>query len=296
MEFEVVADDGCRLWTDQAGYGPPLVLCHGGPGLWDYFGDVAEMLSDHARTIRWDQRGCGRSERRQPYTVTRFIADLDTVRQHRGAERVSVLGHSWGALLALRYTLAHPDRVSSLIYVSGTGIDPEDTWKAAFYRNIEPGIGPDTARWKELDNRDRTPAEDREHAILQWKADFVDPATARQHAERLGTPWLGINYECANSIKAEVKRHLQDHEMPALCRTLAVPTLIIDGDRDIRPRWAVDSLAQALPNVQRVTLTGAGHIPWTEDPAGFRDAVTRFLAENGNTTPHQAHRAPPEPR
>ena len=38
------ADDGCELWTDVSGSGPPLVLCHGGPGLWDMFGELAEEL------------------------------------------------------------------------------------------------------------------------------------------------------------------------------------------------------------------------------------------------------------
>jgi proline iminopeptidase len=278
MDLDIFADDGCRLWTAQAGNGAPLVLCHGGPGLWDYFDGAAGMLRGHARTVRWDQRGCGRSERRGPYTVARFVADLDAVRRHRGAERVSLLGHSWGALLALRYSLAHPDRVSSLVYASGTGVDPEHTWKPTFHRDIEQRIGADTARWRELRDRGRTPDEDREYAILQWTADFVDPATARQQAERLGTPWFGINYECADSVNAEVRRYLEEHDVPAMCRGLAVPTLILDGDRDVRPRWAVDSLAEALPDVQRVTLTGAGHLPWVEDPEGFHQAVARFLA------------------
>ncbi len=266
------ADDGCRLWTEQAGDGPALVFCHGGPGLWDYFDGVAGMFGDHARTVRWDQRGCGRSQRLGPYTIERFIADLDDVRRHTGAERITLLGHSWGATLALLYALAHPDRVSGLVYVSGTGIDPDNTWRPPFHRNLENGIGANLARWKELDGRDRTPDEDREHAILQWTADFVDPATALQHAERLGTPWPGINYECAGGIKADLT-----HYLPASCRTLAVPTLIVDGDRDIRPRWAVDSLERALPNVRRTTLVGAGHIPWVEDPEGFRAAVIGFL-------------------
>ncbi|MEU4551933.1 alpha/beta fold hydrolase [Micromonospora violae] len=43
------------------------MLCHGGPGLWDYLAPVTRLLEDHARTIRWDQRGCGRSQRRGPY-------------------------------------------------------------------------------------------------------------------------------------------------------------------------------------------------------------------------------------
>ncbi|GAA1893079.1 alpha/beta fold hydrolase [Asanoa iriomotensis] len=279
MGAHVLADDGCRLWTAVAGDGPPLLLCHGGPGLWDYFDGVAELLGGFVRSIRWDQRGCGRSERRGPYTVDRFVGDVDAVRRHFGAERVNLLGHSWGAMLALRYALAHPSRVGSLIYVSGTGVDPDLTWRDAFHRNLTHGIGADAARWRELDERERTPEEDREHAILQWQADFVDPVTARGHAERLGTPWLGINYTCARAINAESRRFLRDHDVPALCRALTTPTLIVDGAHDIRPRWAVDSLERSLPDVKRVTLAGAGHIPWAEDPAGFREVVAKFVTQ-----------------
>ena len=268
------------MWTGSAGKGLPLVLCHGGPGLWDYFDGVAGLLGDLAQAVRWDQRGCGRSERRGPYSVARSVADLDAVRRHLGGEQVNLLGHSWGALLALRYALAHPDRVGSLIYVSGTGVDPEHTWRPAFHHAFEQRLGADAARWQALSDRDRTPDEDREHAILQWTADFVDPAVARRHAEGLGSPWPGINHECANSINAEVRQFLLDHDVPRLCRALTVPVLIVDGDRDLRPRWAVDSLAAALPRVRRVTLAGAGHVPWAEDPAGFRRAVADFLAGN----------------
>lgn len=271
------ADDDCRLWTEVAGDGAPIVLCHGGPGLWDYFADVAELLRGCGRIVRWDQRGCGRSERRGPYTVARFVADVDAVRRHVDAPRIALLGHSWGAMLALRYALEHPDRVGCLVYVSGTGVDPGDTWRPAFYRNVEQRIV-DTARWKELGRKDRTAAEDREWAILQWSADFVDPASARRHAGRLGTPWFGINYECSSGINSEIGQYLRDHDMPRRCRDLTVPTLIVDGDQDVRPRWAVDSLARSLPDVQRVTLDGAGHLPWVEDPAGFRHAVANYLA------------------
>jgi len=254
----VTADDGCRLWTAAAGDGPPLVLCHGGPGLWDYFEDLAALLGGLGRRIvRWDQRGCGRSERRGPYTVARFVADLDAV---RGNERVSLLGHSWGARLALRYALDHPDRVDRLLYVAGTGIDPEQPWRPAYHRAVAERLpGP-------------APADERDAAVRQWATDFVDPNTARRHAERMATPWLGINWDCARALNAE-----RDHDMESRCRRLAVPVLIVDGDRDTRPRWAVDSLAAALPDVRRVTLTGAGHLPWVEDPDGFRRAVAAFL-------------------
>lgn len=59
----------------------------------------------------------------------------------------------------------------------------------------------------------------------------------------------------------------------AACQALELPVVVVDGERDIRPRSAVDSLVRALPQVWRVTLANAGHLPWVEDPYGFRDAV-----------------------
>jgi proline iminopeptidase len=277
MNQTVSSDDGCPLWTDQAGHGPPLVLCHGGPGLWDYLDDVAGLLNDTVCTIRWDQRGCGRSQRRGPYTIGRFLADLDAVRDRVAGPRMALLGHSWGAHLALRYAIEHPYRVSHLVYVSGTGIDPERRWHPDYERNLRLRLGNYLDRWEALSNRTRTPAEDREWAVLQWSADFADDGSALRYAQRMATPWLGINHDCNQAINAEVKQELSRNDFVTQCQSLAIPVLIVDGSEDIRPRWAVDSLEQVLPNVQRATLAGAGHLPWVEDPDGFRHAVTGFL-------------------
>ena len=57
----------CR-WPEE-GRGRPPIVCHGGPGLWDMFGSFARLLDGQVRVIRWDQRGCGRSERRGPYRL-----------------------------------------------------------------------------------------------------------------------------------------------------------------------------------------------------------------------------------
>lgn len=245
--------------------------------MWDYFDDVADMLGGHARIVRWDQRGCGRSERRGPYSVARSIADLDTVRDQLAGPRTALLGHSWGAHLALRYAIEHPDRVSALIYVSGTGIDPDRGWHPRYKENRRLRLGDHLDRWQALDTRARTPTEEREWAVLQWSADFADHDSALRHAERMATPWLGINYDCNAAINAEVKQELSNHDLATRCRALKLPVLIVDGTEDIRPRRAVDSLHEALPNARRVSLEGAGHLPWTEDPDGFRQAVASFL-------------------
>jgi proline iminopeptidase len=274
----VRADDGCLLWQAQAGPGEPLILCHGGPGLWDMFGSLAALLAGSVRVVRWDQRGCGRSQRRGPYSVARSVADLDAVRAACGQERAAVLGHSWGATLALRYTLDHPDRVSALIYVSGTGLGWD--WPEPFQRAAAARLAPCQPRLGELRARDRTEAEDRELAILQWSAEFTG-ADARRHAEEMATPWFGINRECYDEIWAELKRAWHEAPLVAECQQLGVPVLIIDGAGDLRPRWAVDSLERALTRVTRVILPGVGHVPWLEAPDLLGSLVLEFVRDAG---------------
>ncbi|WP_254552606.1 alpha/beta hydrolase [Kitasatospora sp. MMS16-BH015] len=188
MDETVVADDGVRLWVEEAGHGDPVVFCHGGPGLWDTLDDVAGLLVDEFAVYRWDQRGAGRSQRCGPYSVQRSSADLDAVRSHFGLARAALLGHSWGAQLALEYAIRFPERVSSLVYVSGTGIDPRATWRDEHGRRIRERLGDRLARWAELNDGERTEDEDRELCVLQWSTDFARGDRALAHAERMATP------------------------------------------------------------------------------------------------------------
>lgn len=280
MDEPVLTEDGVRLWATGAGAGgDAVVFCHGGPGLWDTLEDAARLVPDRATVYRWDQRGCGRSQRCGPYSVARSVADLEAVRRHFGLSRMILLGHSWGAQLALLYALEHPEHVSRLIYVSGTGIDHGAAWHEAYQRNQRLRLDAHLRRWEALKERDRTEAEERELCVLRWSADFAEPDRALEHAERMATPWRRVNLECNAVINAETKRLMGTPALRAECETLDVPVLIVDGAEDIRPRWAVDSLDDALPRVSRKVLNGAGHLPWVEAPDGFRSAVGGFLAQ-----------------
>ncbi|QWF79536.1 alpha/beta fold hydrolase [Amycolatopsis sp. CA-230715] len=267
--MDIFAEDGHRLWAQERGAGEPVVCCHGGPGLWDMFEDVALP----GRMIRWDQRGCGRSAPGGPYSLARTVDDLDAVRRGFGLDRMALFGHSWGAQVVLRYALDHPERVSKVVYVSGVGIG--DRWHAEFRKKFLARLGEDRPRWEELRARERTPEEGRELAVLQWTADFADSSRAREHAEAMATPWFEVNYECNAAIAAEESP--READLVAECRGLAVPVLLVDGAADLRPRWAVDSLAEALPSGERVVLPEVGHVPWLEAPGEFYAAVSGFL-------------------
>jgi len=131
MSEHFIVSHGVKLWSNVEGKGIPVLLCLGGPGCSDYLGPVAEMISGVSRAIRYEQRGCGRSDRIPPYDIDTELRDMEAIREYYGVDRWIVGGHSWGANLALAYALAHREKVLGLIYLSGPGIQHDIDWRAA---------------------------------------------------------------------------------------------------------------------------------------------------------------------
>src|SRR3954471_21062202 len=113
--------DGRTLSYRREGEGP-LLVCHpGGPGFSSrYFGDLAG-LGESFTLILFDPRGTGGSDRPadpRAYTTEDYLADLDELREHLGLERMLLLGHSHGGVVAAAYASAHPGRVDRLVLAS----------------------------------------------------------------------------------------------------------------------------------------------------------------------------------
>lgn len=128
-ENTVVTGDGTRLWVEEAGPadGASVVLCHGGPGMADYLEDLRDILNESGmRMVRWDQRGAGRSERKGPYSVERFVADLEAVRRTVVGQTCWLVGHSWGANLALASAQVHSYQLQGVQRLRKAGIIDKD--------------------------------------------------------------------------------------------------------------------------------------------------------------------------
>jgi len=95
------------------GSGETIVLLHGGPGMGDYFASLARILSPPHDVVSYDQRGCGKSICDGSFAVDQQLEDLDAIRQHLGARRSHLFGHSWGGLLGQLYAKAYPEHVAS---------------------------------------------------------------------------------------------------------------------------------------------------------------------------------------
>jgi proline iminopeptidase len=283
VEERVPVDDGVVLWTATGGAGSvPVVLCHGGAGLWDYLQPVAESLSSVAHVHRWEQRGCGRSGRVGPYSITRYLADLEFLRRHFGHERWMAVGHSWGAGLALRYALTHRERVTGVLYVSGTGFG--QAWREAYHREADRRLtASQRERRDELARRPRTAREEREWRVLSYLPDVGDPDRAVPIAAAFADVPYAINFECNTALNEEEKRTVEA-DLLARSRALDVPVLVVHGSRDPRPLSALEAMLAALPRAEFVLMDGVGHLPWLEEPVPFgriaRDFVTRAGVAN----------------
>lgn len=281
--IEYVDIPGCRLWTVRQGTDTQaLVLCHGGPGLWDYLGPVASMVDDLATVYRFDQRGCGRSTGGPPFDLPTAVADLEALREHWGIEQWIVGGHSWGADLALAYCLEHPERAKALIYFSGTGIDP--AWHEAFLkRNAELRDPRDKQRLQELDAR-RTAAQGKERAVLdrEWLqvvllTDVVDRSRARELVGTIFPEGLYPNLEINTILGADGDRFTESSELPEKLAAMRLPTLVVHGERDPRPYWSAEKMAKHIPGARFVLLPGMGHMAWLDHPDLLRDTLREFM-------------------
>ncbi|MEA3054658.1 MAG: proline iminopeptidase [Actinomycetota bacterium] len=278
-----MADDGVELWFEVTGDGDgvPLVLCHGGPGMWDNLGPLATLLDHDRAVVRWDQRGCGRSGGAEgPFSLEQSLTDLDAIRRHLGLARWIVGGHSWGASLALRAVLADRTSAAGLLYLSGTGLGR--SWHLAYTAAPAERLTADQlARCHELDaTTNRTRAEETEWRALRWAPDFADRRRALELASiDAGAPWP-VNLTCNAAINAETKTW----DMAAIrdrCTSLGVPALLVHGEHDPRPPFAIDDLVAALPDATVEIIEDAGHLPWLERPGAVAAVLRPWLAARG---------------
>ncbi|HEY3558577.1 MAG TPA: alpha/beta hydrolase [Kribbella sp.] len=264
--------DGVRLWTATTGTAsalPAVVFVHGGPGLWDDHAVLAEMLDDLTVVHRFDQRGCGRSGPSELQSMQRSAQDIDELRAYFGHEQIVVIGHSFGASLALTYAASYGDHVAGVVYLDGVGIGD---WRTAYHEEQARRMTPEqAARLDDLTGRKRTHDEEIEFRVLSWFTDHADSERAMEWAHASATVDLPINF-AANSALGAVGRATDD-ELKAMAASIQAPVTFVHGSEDPRPAWAVRDLAGHVPNHTFHLIPAAGHSPWLEQPDLVREVL-----------------------
>jgi len=269
--------DGARFYAVEvgAGRGEPLVALHGGPGL-DHreLRPYLDPLGDVARVVYLDQRGQGRSERVAPETCTtdRMIDDVEGLRRHLGAERVAVLGHSFGGFIALGYAERYPERVSRLV-LSCTAPSHEMAVEAA--ANVEQYATPEQRAALESEGGMETDEQmcDILRAELPYYFHRYDDSI-RAEAER----WIDETIYSARMSSWWSGNEFPHYDLrPGLGR-VAAPALIIAGQHD-----RVCSLAQAeimhkgIAGSHLTVMEYSAHSPYLEEPDAYLWTVRQFL-------------------
>ena len=111
--------NGTSLYYEVVGSGNPLLIMHGGLGFdHTYFRPWIDSLAEDSKLVFYDHRGNGRSDRSKPlddvYHST-WADDANALREHLGIEKMVLMGHSYGGVLALHYALRYPETLSGLI-------------------------------------------------------------------------------------------------------------------------------------------------------------------------------------
>lgn len=270
--------DGVRLWTATTGTAtalPAVVILHGGPGLWDDYAVLAEMLDDLTVVHRFDQRGCGRSGPSELQSMQRSAQDIDELRQYWGHDRIVVIGHSFGASLALEYAGRYGDHTAGLVYLDGVGIGD---WHTPARLEQERRMTPEQRdRLENLSGRKRTASEETEFRVLSWFTDYADPERAMEWAYATASVDLPINFAANNALTADM-RSRPDSYLSGLAAGLECPVTFIHGAGDPRPVSAVRDLAAQVPHHTFELIPAAGHSPWLEEPALVRRVLRRVVS------------------
>lgn len=259
---------------------PRLVVLHGGPGAHhEYLLPQMLTLADRYDLLFYDQRGGGRSRTDAPAPITWrvHVEDLGRVVHELGAHPLTLVGYSWGAMLALLYALEAAQRNDLTHPARLVLIDPAPlsrTWREAFEAEFSRRqSGDDVARLRaELAAsglRETDPAAYRQRTFeLSVAGYFARPERARN---------LTL-FRVTGRVQQSVWESLGDFDLIPLLSALHLPTLMVHGWADPIPAESTLAAARAM-GARCVVLEGSGHVPYVEQPDALFSAIEQFLED-----------------
>jgi proline iminopeptidase len=287
-EGELEAADGVRLYYRVEGEGRDTVVAlHGGPSLGHgYLAPDLVPLTRGRAVVHYDQRGIGRSTPltdAERLSIERHVEDLEALRTHLGLERLALLGHSWGGMLAARYAAAHPQRVARILLLEpmAPARDPFMAIAGARAREIVRARLDETerARFDSLAaaaDVDDAGAHCQALFSLLTPIYFEDPtATTRSRADFcVGSPeTLRIRGE----VDAAIFGSLGAWDVRPTVGNVTSPVLVLHGAAGAIPREAMEAWADAFPNARLITIDRAGHYLHVDRPEAFFRAAEVFF-------------------
>lgn len=273
---------GGRVHLLEQGAGPPVVLLPGGGSFAGFFLPLLDEL-EGVRALAPDRPGQGLSD---PVDLarSRFRATavdwLDRLFDELELDAAALLGHSGGAVWALWYALAHPDRVHRLVLVGGPAF-PETRCPLPLRLASTPGMGKLLSRlappspkvllrMASFMGEGETLAAHPDLLDL-WVATGRDPVLDRAHTAELRM----LISPLALLSRSGWRRHSRIR--PDELRRVAMPTLVMWGERDPMSSAAAAQACTGLIPHARLEIRPGGHLPWLEQPRQTAAAIAEFV-------------------
>lgn len=253
----------------------PVIVLHGGPAAAGDVAPLARELGKQWHVFEPFQRGSGG----KPLTVATHVQDLDDLIRERCAGCHPVLvGHSWGAMLALAYAARHPATPNALVLI-GCGTFSLAA-RAEFEARLEARLTP-TDR-ASLAHINETEAD----ANRRWAA--VGRLMTRVYGhdiEDVPGEVAEIDTVAHEQTWADMLRLQRDRVYPSAFAAIRVPVLMLHGEADPHPGGLIgDDLRRYIPHLEYQELTKCGHSPWLERQARavFFETLMAWLAARFN--------------
>jgi len=262
----------------------PLLLLHGGPGAHhDYLYPQFLALATRHRLVTYDQRGGGQSRTDDPAPITwqTHVADLATVLRDLGLASPTIIGYSWGALLAMLYAIeatrdAELPAPARLVLVSPAPITRawRDEFESALAeRQRSEAIAGARRALADSGLRERDPDAYRQRAFeLSVAGYFADPARATAL-----TP-----FRVTGKVQQSVWESLGRYDLCQSLRAVQVPALVVHGMQDPIPLDSARAAAEAL-SARFLPVDDCGHVPYVEQPTALFGAIDAFLDETSGS-------------
>jgi proline iminopeptidase len=275
-----VSSDSTKIYYRIFGSGKPLLIINGGPGMnSDGFESLAKELSNNREAIIYDQRGTGRSTvpnvDTSTITMKLMADDIESLRHQLHIGKWSVLGHSFGGMLASYYATLYPNSIDKLILSSSGGIDlglltyVNDSLKS----KLGPAALDSIAYWSNIISGDDTShfAKFQKGRFLA-RAYVVDQQYIPAIAERLTqgnstvnqlvwTNLQNIHFDCSEQLKS-----------------FSRPVLIIQGKEDIVNSETAEKAHSVLKHSKIVYMNHCIHYGWLDNKEVYFREINSFLA------------------
>jgi len=254
----------------------PLVLVHGIRLHARVWGDFCRRFRGGHHILSLDQRGHGDSDWAPPghYHLHDYYEDLKAVLAARGLERITLIGHSLGARVAMLYSHLHPEQVERLVLVDmGAGLPPSIGLQD-FSRITETPPPQDFA----------SPEEATAYlgGILRLGPRNLIEESVIHGLRPLPSGRFTWKYDPVLSGPPQPRPGTREWDLWEAVRSIDCPTLLLHGEYSRVVTGEIVARMQAgMPDCRTECVREAGHALFTDQPETFARSVARFLAETG---------------